>query len=84
MVSLLSGAQKFQHMHMELLYGKASVNFGIILLRTSDLEWGMAPTSNFWENIWLGDTTLGEDFPRLHITAAEPDSTIASNRLDNI
>ncbi|WMV34850.1 hypothetical protein MTR67_028235 [Solanum verrucosum] len=38
----------------------------------------------FWKDIWLGDTTLGEEFPSLHLIAAEPNSTIASNRSDDI
>jgi len=38
----------------------------------------------FWKDIWLGHITLGEEFPSLHIIAAEPNSTIASNRSNDI
>ena len=38
----------------------------------------------FWNDIWLGDTTLGEEFQDFHLIATESNSTIPSNRSDNI
>ena len=71
MVSLLTGPQMSQQMHMELVYGKASVNFGQSLLGTSHLELAMDLTSNFGRTYgW--ETTLGEEFPSLHLIAIEP------------
>lgn len=63
MVSLLTGNKNFWQMHMELIYEKASVNFGLILLRTSHLEWENGSHIKFWKDIWLGDLTLGEELP---------------------
>ena len=51
--SLLTSPQMSQRMHVELVYGKAPVNFGQVLPGTSHLELAMDLTSNFGRHMIL-------------------------------
>ncbi|KAG5576512.1 hypothetical protein H5410_056646 [Solanum commersonii] len=47
-------------------------------------HWSTNVSADAYGDIWLGDTTLGEEFPSSHLIAAEPNSTIASNKSNDI
>lgn len=48
--------------------------------RNTSLQVGNGAHIQFWKNKWLGHTILKEVYPRLFLSATNPDSTIAQNR----
>ncbi|CAN4116899.1 unnamed protein product [Withania somnifera] len=73
-------------MMMKWLWRYITEDMGLwkVVIKAKHEGWGNGSHIKFWKELWLGDTTLGEEFPTLLNIAAEQDSTVASNGLDDI